>query len=270
VSKKGKKKRQTAQHRQRTPEPVSRGSQPPKRVASQPSLTDRLRQNRLAVVGLVVTVLIAIVAAAYLVSRGGFGPSPEMIATPGLLSSAATLAQSSSTTTPVSRRYSGPPSMTINPSKQYTALINTDVGDIKLKLFADQTPKTVNNFVSLARDGFYNGLTFHRVIEGFMAQGGDPNGTGTGGPGYQFEDEIVSDLKFDQPGLLAMANAGANTNGSQFFITFAPTQWLDGKHTIFGEVIEGADVLPKIVRRDPQAPNAPTPTKIVSISIEEN
>jgi hypothetical protein len=107
-----------------------------------------------------------------------------------------------------------PMAMEIDPAKKYTALIKTDVGDIKLELFADKTPITVNNFVHLARTGFYNGGTFHRVIEDFMAQGGDPTGTGTGGPGYEFMDEIVPDLKFDQPGLLAMANAGPNTNGS--------------------------------------------------------
>jgi cyclophilin family peptidyl-prolyl cis-trans isomerase len=162
-----------------------------------------------------------------------------------------------------------PVAMEIDPTRQYTATIKTDVGDIKLELFADKTPITVNNFVHLARTGFYDGGTFHRVIEGFMAQGGDPTGTGTGGPGYEFMDEIVPDLKFDQPGLLAMANAGPNTNGSQFFITFEPTPWLDGQHTIFGKVVEGMDVLPKIVRRDPQDPQAPEPTKIISISIEE-
>jgi len=159
--------------------------------------------------------------------------------------------------------------MSLDPAKKYFATVKTDVGDIKLELFADKTPKTVNNFVFLARQGFYDNTTFHRVIEGFMAQGGDPTGTGTGGPGYRFEDEIVADLKFDQPGLLAMANAGPNTNGSQFFITFVPTPWLDGNHTIFGKVVEGMDVLPKIVRRDPQDPNAPPGTKIQTVLIEE-
>jgi len=159
--------------------------------------------------------------------------------------------------------------MTIDPSKKYFATIKTDVGDIRVELFADKTPKTVNNFVFLARQGFYDNTTFHRVIEDFMAQGGDPTGTGGGGPGYTFEDEIVPDLKFDQPGLLAMANRGPNTNGSQFFITFAPTPWLDAQHTIFGKVVEGMDVLPKIVRRDPQDPNAPPATKILTIVIEE-
>lgn len=120
-----------------------------------------------------------------------------------------------------------------------------------MELFDDQAPKTVNNFVFLARNGFYDGTTFHRVLDGFMAQGGDPTGTGMGGPGYQFEDEISPDLTFDRPGLLAMANSGPNTNGSQFFITFVPTPHLNGLHTIFGEVIEGMDVVEGITRRDP-------------------
>ncbi len=167
------------------------------------------------------------------------------------------------------KQWSAPPPMTIDPSKKYFATIKTDVGDIRVELFADKTPKTVNNFVFLARQGFYDNTTFHRVIEDFMAQGGDPTGTGSGGPGYTFEDEIVPDLRFDEPGLLAMANRGPNTNGSQFFITFAPTPWLDTQHTIFGKVVEGMDVLPKIVRRDPQDPNAPPATKILNIVIEE-
>ncbi|MBI5934872.1 MAG: peptidylprolyl isomerase [Chloroflexi bacterium] len=124
-------------------------------------------------------------------------------------------------------------------------------GTFVIKLFADKAPITVDNFVKLARQGFYNGTTFHRVIDGFMAQGGDPEGTGTGGPGYTFQDEI-SDLSFDRAGLLAMANSGPNTNGSQFFITFAATPWLDGNHTIFGEVVEGMDVVNNITRRDPE------------------
>jgi len=121
-----------------------------------------------------------------------------------------------------------------------------------VQLFDDQAPKTVNNFVFLAQNGFYNGTTFHRVLDGFMAQGGDPTGTGMGGPGYQFEDEFSPDLTFDRPGLLAMANSGPNTNGSQFFITYDATPHLNGLHTIFGEVIEGMDVVNNITRRDPE------------------
>jgi cyclophilin family peptidyl-prolyl cis-trans isomerase len=118
------------------------------------------------------------------------------------------------------------------------------------ELFAAQTPRTVNNFVSLARDGYYDGVTFHRVIKDFMIQGGDPSGTGRGGPGYTFKDEFDPKLKHDKPGILSMANAGANTNGSQFFITHVPTPWLDGKHSVFGHVTTGQDVVNKIEQGD--------------------
>ena len=132
-------------------------------------------------------------------------------------------------------------------SKEMTvAVMETNMGVIELELFADQTPKTVENFVGLADSGYYNGVTFHRVIPNFMIQGGDPTGTGRGGQsiwGKKFEDEIVSSLNFNEPGVLAMANAGPNTNGSQFFITVAQTSWLDGNHTIFGKVINGMDVV---------------------------
>jgi peptidylprolyl isomerase/peptidyl-prolyl cis-trans isomerase B (cyclophilin B) len=147
--------------------------------------------------------------------------------------------------------YDAPPPMEIDPDKYYYATFVTDRGNIKVQLFAKRAPNTVNNFVFLARQGFYDNTIFHRVLDGFMAQGGDPTGTGTGGPGYEFADEFYPGLNFDRPGLLAMANRGPNTNGSQFFITFAPTEWLNGQHTIFGEVIEGADVLDKLTRRDP-------------------
>ena len=147
--------------------------------------------------------------------------------------------------------YSAPPAMTIDVSKEYLATFKLAKGEeFVVQLFPEQAPVTVNNFVFLAREGYYDGTTFHRVLEGFMAQGGDPTGTGMGGPGYQFEDEF-SDLSFDRAGLLAMANAGPNTNGSQFFITYAPTPHLDGRHTIFGEVVEGMDVVENITLRDP-------------------
>jgi cyclophilin family peptidyl-prolyl cis-trans isomerase len=133
--------------------------------------------------------------------------------------------------------------MVIDPKKHYTAVLNTDKGEITLALFADKTPKTVNNFVFLARQGYYDGITFHRVIADFMIQGGDPTGTGRGGPGYKFADEFHPELRHSKPGILSMANAGAGTNGSQFFITHVPTPWLDNKHSVFGEVTEGMDVV---------------------------
>jgi cyclophilin family peptidyl-prolyl cis-trans isomerase len=168
----------------------------------------------------------------------------------------------------VKKSYSQPPAMTIDPKKSYTAVFKTDKGDIRVKLFADKAPKTVNNFVFLARDGFYDNTTFHRVLKDFMAQGGDPTGTGMGGPGYKFADEFDPALKHDGPGVLSMANAGPNTNGSQFFITFVATPWLDGKHTVFGKVESGLDVLQKISLRDPGTATTPG-DKILTIAIEE-
>jgi cyclophilin family peptidyl-prolyl cis-trans isomerase len=150
-------------------------------------------------------------------------------------------------------QWPSPPTMQIDPSKSYEAVFKTDVGDITVRLFAYQAPLTVNNFVFLAKQGYYDNTTFHRVLPGFMAQGGDPTGTGAGGPGYSFEDEFSADLQFDRPGLLAMANSGPDTNGSQFFITYAPTPHLNGLHTIFGEVVQGTDVLNSLKPRDPQA-----------------
>jgi len=129
------------------------------------------------------------------------------------------------------------------------AVIKTNMGTIEIELFEKQTPRTVGNFVGLANKGYYNGIIFHRVISNFMIQGGDPTGTGTGGQsfyGKKFEDEIVPSLKHDVPGILSMANSGPNTNGSQFFITLVPTSWLDGKHTVFGKVIGGMDVVQAI------------------------
>lgn len=149
--------------------------------------------------------------------------------------------------------YEAAPPMDIDVSKRYLATFQmANGGEFVAELFDDQAPQTVNNFVFLAREGYYNSTTFHRVIDGFMAQGGDPTGTGSGGPGYQFEDEIVPDLTFDKAGLLAMANSGPNTNGSQFFITYDATLHLNGLHTIFGQIIEGMDVVNAITRRDPQ------------------
>lgn len=147
--------------------------------------------------------------------------------------------------------------MVIDPKKKYTATLKLDKGDIVIELFTDKAPKTVNNFVFLARDGFYDGVTFHRVIPDFMAQGGDPTGTGMGGPGYKFADEFHPDLKHSKPGILSMANAGRNTNGSQFFITFAPAPWLDGKHAVFGQIVKGMDVLRSITVRDPDKARTP-------------
>lgn len=165
--------------------------------------------------------------------------------------------------------YSAPPEMVIDTEKFYYATIKTVQGDIKVQLFAERAPVTVNNFVFLAREGYYNNTVFHRVMADFMAQAGDPMGIGSGGPGYEFEDEFFPGLTFDKPGLLAMANRGPRTNGSQFFLTFAPTPWLDGNHTIFGEVIEGMDALNSITLRDPGNPGGFAGDEIYTILIEE-
>ena len=148
------------------------------------------------------------------------------------------------------KQYTSSPPMVIDHTKNYTATIKTDLGDITIHLHADKAPQTVNNFVFLARDGFYNGLIFHRVIADFMAQGGDPTGTGRGGPGYQFDDEFHPHLRHDGPGMLSMANAGPNTNGSQFFITHVATPHLDDRHSVFGRVTEGQQVVDSIQQGD--------------------
>ncbi len=167
----------------------------------------------------------------------------------------------------MSKSYSAAPLMTIDPKKSYTATMKTTRGDVEIELFADKAPKTVNNFVFLARDGFYDEVTFHRVIKDFMVQGGDPTGSGRGGPGYRFADEFHPALKHDGPGVLSMANAGPNTNGSQFFITHVATPWLDGKHSVFGRVTKGMDVVNAIPERDPG--RGGSSEKILSVEIAE-
>ena len=166
------------------------------------------------------------------------------------------------------KQWSSVPEMQIDPKKTYKATIKTDKGDIVIALFADKAPKTVNNFVFLAREGFYDGVIFHRVIPDFMVQGGDPTGSGRGGPGYRFGDEFHPSLRHNKPGILSMANAGPATNGSQFFITHVPTPHLDGKHAIFGEVVGGMDVLMSIPPRDPQRVDSPS-VKMLTVVIEE-
>jgi len=159
--------------------------------------------------------------------------------------------------------------MQIDLSKTYAATIETAKGDIVIELFADKAPHTVNNFVFLARQGFYDDTTFHRALPDFMAQAGDPTGTGTGGPGYRFPDEFHPDLKHDSPGVLSMANAGPDTNGSQFFITYKPTPWLDGKHAVFGRVTKGLDVLESLKPRNPSMAPSFSGDLIKTIRIEE-
>ena len=168
------------------------------------------------------------------------------------------------------KTYSGPPPMLIDPAKSYTATVKmAKGGEFVMELYPDKAPITVNSFVFLAREKFFDGVSFHRVLEGFMAQGGDPTGTGGGGPGYEFVNED-SDLTFDKAGVVAMANAGRDTNGSQFFITFQPTPQLNGGYTIFGQVTSGMDVVNGITRRDPEQNPDFTGDVIESITIQES
>ena len=148
------------------------------------------------------------------------------------------------------KQWNTPPAMQIDPKKAYTVRMDTDRGEIRLELYPQHAPKTVNNFVFLARQGFYDGVTFHRVIANFVVQGGDPTGTGRGGPGYQFEDETRSNPLRHETGMISMANAGPGTNGSQFFITHSPQPHLDGRHTVFGKVVAGQDVVNAVQQGD--------------------
>ncbi len=166
------------------------------------------------------------------------------------------------------KNYDRPPEMALKPGYDYHAVFVTGRGTVRVRLFAEEVPETVNNFVSLARDGYFDGTTFHRVIKDFMVQGGDPTGTGAGGPGYQIQDEFHPELRHDKPGVLSMANAGPNTGGSQFFITHVATPWLDDRHAVFGEVVEGMDVVNSIRERDPQRAREPGET-VERVEIEE-
>jgi len=175
----------------------------------------------------------------------------------------------SNSTEPAIKQYDAYPPMTIDTAKKYFATFKmAKGGEFTVELYPDKAPLTVNSFVFLARDGFYDGVTFHRVLPDFMAQGGDPTGTGGSGPGYEFANED-SDLTFDKEGVLAMANAGRDTNGSQFFITFSPQEYLNGGYTIFGQVIDGMDVVKGITLRDPQQNPNFTGDVIESIAITE-
>jgi len=168
------------------------------------------------------------------------------------------------------RQFSQCPPMTIDMHKQYFATLETEKGDIVLQLYADKAPWTVNSFIFLARHGWFDDITFHRVLPGFVAQTGDPSGTGQGNPGYIFQNEIDPTLKFDQAGLVAMANSGPDSNGSQFFITYGPAPHLDGNYTIFGKVLSGMDVVEQLTPRDPQpGSRLPPGDKLISVTIEE-
>lgn len=169
------------------------------------------------------------------------------------------------------QQYEDCPPMTIDPQKEYVATLETEKGDVEIELYPAEAPLAVNSFVFLAEEGWFDDIIFHRVIPGFVAQTGDPTGTGMGGPGYEFDNETSSDLSFDQPGLLGMANSGPDTNGSQFFITYSEVPHLDAGYTIFGRVISGMDVVESLVQRDPSQPGElPEGDRILGVTIVEN
>jgi cyclophilin family peptidyl-prolyl cis-trans isomerase len=159
------------------------------------------------------------------------------------------------------------PEQVLEPGRDYRAVIETSAGALTVDLAQDRAPRTVNNFVFLALQRFYDGVPFHRVLEDFMAQTGDPTGTGRGGPGYAFDDEFHEELRHDAKGVLSMANAGPNTNGSQFFLTFGATPWLDDRHAVFGRVLEGEEVLDRLTRVDPTRPGGAEPDRIETVTI---
>jgi len=196
----------------------------------------------------------------------GLSRVATIIATVGIILSLSCTSQAP-TPEPKPKTYSAPPPMVIDTSKEYTATIETEKGNLVLELFASDVPTTVNNFVFLAREGFYDGSTFHRVIPGFMAQGGDPTGTGMGGPGYIFDNEITEHTHV--VGALSMANAGADTNGCQFFITYEARHELDGDYSVFGQLIAGMDVLESLTPRDPRENPDFVGDRIIQITIEE-
>jgi cyclophilin family peptidyl-prolyl cis-trans isomerase len=240
-----------------------------------PSVSERRKQEELRrqrarqrnlIIGGVLVALAAVVVLAFFLTRDNADEPPVAAGTE------ITGERPLAAIDPAERNeyYSEPPAMTIDTARDYQAVIRMeDGGEMRVQLFDDEAPETVNNFVFLANQGFYDGTTFHRVLSDFMAQGGDPTGTGAGGPGYAFADEIDNDQSFDRRGLLAMANSGADTNGSQFFITFAPATHLDGAHTIFGELFEGDDVLSDITLRDPETAAEPGDTIAEIVIFEE-
>ncbi len=233
---------------------------PKKQIARKKATQTNISAQNIQIMAVIVFVLMLLIIVWVALSPRNENPTtltnPNAAPTPG--QPEATTAPSEPQAQPnqepqaVIRQYNAPPPMSIDPAKRYLATFKmAKGGEFVIELYPDKAPITVNSFVFLAREGFYNGTTFHRVLPEFMAQGGDPTGTGAGGPGYKFVNED-SDLRFDKAGILAMANAGRDTNGSQFFITFGPQPFLDGGYTIFGQVIEGLDVVLDIRLRDPQ------------------
>ena len=204
------------------------------------------------------------------ISCGGNGntPTQKIVIPTMIIPTNATITPIPAPTSTPSPTQKAGPKMNIDEKKTYIATLKTELGDIVIKLNAAKTPITVNNFVTLARSGFYDGTTFHRVLENFMAQGGDPDGSGSGGPGYNIKDEFT-DLKHER-GVISMANTGQpNTGGSQFFITYVPTPHLDGKHAVFGKVTDGMDVVDSLKPRDPSSNPSFKGTTVLVVTIQE-
>jgi len=217
-----------------------------KKIEERLAAEKQARQARYLQIGGVVVALLVIILGFWV-----FAPNPAKENTSQSIIVEGQTACENFSVIPVSDQYTTEPPMGIDVAKQYFATVKmAKGGEFKIQLYPDKAPRTVNSFVFLACRGYFDGITFHRVLEGFMAQGGDPTGTGMGGPGYEFINED-NDLTFDKAGVVAMANAGRDTNGSQFFITFVPTPQLNGGYTIFGQVVEGMDVVNAITRRDP-------------------
>lgn len=242
---------------------------------SQPSRSNKGRpapkQSPLPAILSAAAVIVVFVLLGVMLANRPIGGQTGAQATAGAFSAEPTAAASQGTAGATgAKQYSAAPPMTIDPAKNYTATITTPRGDITVKLRPDLAPQTVNSFVFLAKEGFYNGLTWHRVLQGFMAQGGDPTGTGSGGPGYTIPDEFTDKVLFDKPGIVAMAHSSLpNSNGSQFFITTAAAPHLNNQYTVFGEVTAGQDIVDGIPLRNPdENPTTPGET-IEKITIAE-
>ncbi|HEU4323247.1 MAG TPA: peptidylprolyl isomerase [Roseiflexaceae bacterium] len=245
-------------------------TQPPRQRKAAPPPPEKSSLPAIISAGVVVLVLVALLVVLLTNQPGSQPTAAQPTADPLAPVPTAAVGQPSPVATGPKKTYSAAPPMTIDATKSYTATITTPRGDIVIKLRPDLAPQTVNSFIFLAREGFFDGLTWHRVIPGFVAQGGDPEGTGGGGPGYNVPAEFTDKVLFDRPGLLAMARRGddINSNGSQFFITLAPTESLNNQYTLFGEVIEGMDVVNGIPERDPDAASTPG-EQMLKVTIQE-
>ena len=239
-----------------------------KRLEQERMVREKRKKDNQIILSVIVVILLVAIGAFLYINYGSKPAAPTPVSSSAPADNTAPQ-DSAAPTSSGTMSWASAPAMTIDKTKQYFATVKmAKGGQFVIQLYPDKAPITVNSFVFLARQGFFNGVTFHRVLEGFMAQGGDPTGSGSGGPGYEFVNED-NDLKFDKAGVVAMANAGRDTNGSQFFITFGPQPSLDGGYTIFGQVTEGMDVVNAITRRDPQENPSFTGDAMASVTITE-